>query len=255
LKSNSNSLDKVLAFILICVSTLCAQRVEELVTAGDALDEKHRNSEALSLYLKADGQKPNDAEILRRLSKQYAQLMLDAKSASEKRQLGEKGLDAAQRAVTANPNNTQTHLSLAIFYGRIALDEPARRKVEMSSLIRQEAETAARLDPKNDYAWHVLGRWNYELANFNPFLKALAQAIYGKLPDASNEKAVEYFSKAIALQPRRVAHHLELGRAYLALGEKQKARAQFNKGLPLPSTEKDDDDNKQRARATLEQLQ
>jgi hypothetical protein len=75
---------KALAFILICVSTLCAQRVEELVTAGDALDEKNRNSEALSLYLKADAQKPNDAEILRRLSKQYAQLMLDAKSASEK---------------------------------------------------------------------------------------------------------------------------------------------------------------------------
>lgn len=174
--------------------------------------------------------------------------MLDAKSASEKRQLGEKALDAAQRAVTANPNNTQTHLSLAIVYGRIALDEPARRKVEMSRLIRQEAETAAHLDPKNDYAWHVLGRWNYELANFNPFLKALAQAIYGKLPDASNEKAVEYFSKSIALQPRRVAHHLELGRAYLALGEKQKARAQFNKGLSVPSTEKDDDDNKQRAR-------
>lgn len=95
--------------------------------------------------------------------------MLDAKSASEKRQLGEKALDAAQRAVTANPNNTQTHLSLAIVYGRIALDEPARRKVEMSRLIRQEAETAAHLDPKNDYAWHVLGRWNYELANFNPF--------------------------------------------------------------------------------------
>ena len=115
----------------------------------------------------------------------------------------------------------------------------------MSRLIRQEAETAARLDPKNDYAWHVLGRWNYELANFNPFLKALAQAIYGKLPDASNEKAVEYFSKAIALQPRRVAHHLELGRAYLALGEKQKAREKFNKGLSLTSTEKDDDNNKQ----------
>ena len=78
--------------------------------------------------------------------------------------------------------------------------------------------------------------------------------IYGKLPDASNEKAVEYFTRAIVLQPRRAAHHLELGRAYLALGEMQKARDQFNKGLSLPSTEKDDDDNKQRARTTLEQL-
>ena len=47
------------------------------------------------------------------------------------------------------------------------------------------------------------------------------------------------------------AHHLELGRAYLALGEKQKARDEFKLGLSLPSAEKDDDNNKQRARATL----
>jgi tetratricopeptide (TPR) repeat protein len=246
---------KVFASLFFCVSTLCAQVVGELVTAGDALDRRNLNSEALSAYLKADAQKPNDAEILWRLSKQYAQLMLDAKSDSERGRLGQKALDAAQRAVAADPNNAQAHLALAIVYGRIALNEPPRRKVEMSSLIRQEGETAARLDPKNDNAWYVLGRWNYEIANFNPVLKALAQAIYGKLPDASNEKAVDYFTRAIVLQPQRAAHHLELGRAYLALAEKQKARDEFNKGLSLPSTEKDDDDNKQRARATLKQLQ
>ena len=246
---------KVLASFLICVSTLCAQGVDEVLTEGDALDEKNRNSEALSVYLKADAQEPNDARVLRRVSKQYSQLMLDAKSAGEKRQLGEKALDAAQRAVTANPNDSQAHLALAVAYGRIALDQPARRKVETSRLVRQEAETAARLDPKNDYAWHVLGRWNYELANFNPILKALARAIYGNLPDASNEKAVECFNKAIALQPRRASHHLELGRAYLALGDKQKARDEFNEGLSLPSAEKDDENNKQRARAALNQLQ
>ena len=233
---------KVLASFLICVSTLCAQGVDEVLTEGDALDEKNRNSEALSVYLKADAQEPNDARVLRRVSKQYSQLMLDAKSAGEKRQLGEKALDAAQRAVTANPNDSQAHLALAVAYGRIALDQPARRKIETSRLVR-------------NYAWHVLGRWNYELANFNPILKALARAIYGNLPDASNEKAVECFNKAIALQPRRASHHLELGRAYLALGDKQKARDEFNEGLSLPSAEKDDENNKQRARAALNQLQ
>ena len=242
------------ASLFVCVSALCAQGVEELVNAGDALDGRNRNSEALSLYLRADAQEPNDAEILRRLSKQYAQLMLDARSASEERQLGEKALDAAKRAVAASPNNSQAHLSLAIAYGRIALGEPARRKIEMSKLIKQEAETAVRLDPKNDNAWHVLGRWNYEVANFNPILKAIAQAVYGRLPDASNEKAVEYFGKAIALHPRRVAHHFELGRAYLALGKQQDAREEFDTGLSLPSSEKSDDNNKQRARATLKQL-
>ena len=75
---------KVLASLLICASTLYAQSVDELLTSGDALDEKNRNSEALSVYLKADAQEPNDAKVLRRVSKQYSQLMLDAKSADEK---------------------------------------------------------------------------------------------------------------------------------------------------------------------------
>ena len=244
---------KVFAFLLLVASTLHAQ-VPELITAGDALDQQNRNSEALALYIKADAKKPNDSEMLRRISNQYAQLMLDATSSSERAELGRSTLDAARRAVAADPNNARAHLSLAIVYGRIAFNEPPRRKIEMSRLIKQEAEIAARLDPKNDYAWHVLGRWNYEIANFNPVLKALAEAIYGKFPNASNEKAVECFQRAIVIQPRRVIHHLELGRAYLALGEKQKAGDELNKGLSLPPIDKDDDDNKQRARATLKQL-
>jgi tetratricopeptide (TPR) repeat protein len=245
---------RVLALFLCAVATLQAQSVSDLITAGDALDAKNKNSEALALYLQADASNPNDAEILRRISKQYNQLMLDAKTSTERTDLGQKALDAAKRAVAADPNNAQAHLSLAIVYGRIALNEAPRRKVELSRIIKQEAETAARLDPKSDYAWYVLGRWNYEIANFNPVLKALAQAVYGRLPDASNEKAVEYFQKAIALQPRRVIHHLELGRAYLAVGQTQKARDELSTGLALPSTDKDDDEDKQRARATLKKL-
>ena len=244
---------KAFALLFLVALTCHAESIEELVAAGDALDKKNKNAEALSFYLKADPQKPNDAEILWRVSKQYSQLMVDAKSAERKR-LGQLALAAAQRAVAADSANAQAHLSLAIAYGRIALNESPRRKIEMSKLIRQEAEAAARLDPKNDYAWHVLGRWNYEIANFNPLLKALAQTIYGQLPNASNEKAVEYFGRAIALQPRRVAHHLELGRAYLALGDKEKARDEFNKGISLPSVERDDEENKVRARSTLKQL-
>ena len=172
---------KVFTFLLLVASTLHAQ-VPELITAGDALDQQNRNSEALALYIKADAKRPNDSEILRRISKQYAQLMLDATSSSERAELGRSALDGARRAVAADPNNAQAHLSLATVYGRIAFIEPPRRKIEMSRLIKQEAEIAARLDPKNDYAWHVLGRWNYEIANFNPVLKALARQSTGNSP-------------------------------------------------------------------------
>jgi len=246
---------RLAALLMAALPTMMwSQSVPDLIRQSDAFDAKNRNAEALAVIQQADQLAPGNAEILYRLAKQKSQLSQEAKSAAERKKLGAEALEAAQSAATAAPKNAQTHLTLAIVYGRLAQDEPARRKIELSRLIRDEAETAARLDPREDYAWHVLGRWNYEMANFNAVLKALAQAIFGKFPDASNEKAVEYLEKAVALRPDRVVHQIELGRAYLAIGEKDKARSALEKGLSLPSAAKDDNETKERGRKALSQL-
>ncbi len=232
-----------------------AQSAGELLRSGDALDARHRNQEALAIYLKADAIQPDDAEILRRIAKQYSQQVVSESRSPENKELARKALDFALRAVKCDPDNANARLSLAICYGKAAFLEGARRRIEMSRMIRDEAEAALRLDPGSDYAWHVLGRWNYELANFNAALRFLAETVYGKLPDASNERAAECFEKAVAIQPGRVIHHVELGRTYAALGRKQEALAELNKGLALPSREKDDNESKDRARKALAALQ
>ncbi|MGA7391306.1 MAG: hypothetical protein WBL40_14465 [Terrimicrobiaceae bacterium] len=96
---------KAFLFLFSCVSILGAQGVDELIAEGDALDRKNKNFEAVAFYLKADSQKPGEARILWRISKQYAQLMMDAKSASGRMRLGQKALDAAQGAVSADPED------------------------------------------------------------------------------------------------------------------------------------------------------
>ena len=43
--------------------------------------------------------------------------------------------------------------------------------------------------------------------------------IYGQLPDASYQESVNYFKKAVELNPNRLANHIGLGRAqYAAMG-------------------------------------
>lgn len=245
-------------FLLAALGTALsaqAQSAGDLLRAGDALDANGRNKEAVEIYLKADSLRPNDAEILRRIAEQYSQQMVNESRSPENRELARKALDYAQRAVKSDPVNAKARLALAICYGKAAFIESARRRIEMAALIREEAEAAIRLDPKLDYAWHVLGRWNYELANFNAALRFLAEAIYGKFPDASNARAAECFEKAIAIQPDRVIHHVELGRTYAALGRKQEALSELKKGMSLRSREKDDDESKGRARKALAALQ
>ena len=231
-----------------------AQSAGDLLRAGDELDAKRRYQEAVEIFLKADALQPNDAEILRRIAKEYSEQMASESRSPENKELARKALDYARCAVKSDPGNANARLSLAICYGKAAFIESARRRIEMAHLIREEAEAAVRLDPKLDYAWHVLGRWNYELANFNAALRFLAETIYGKFPDASNEQAAECFEKAVAIRPERVIHHVELGRTYAALGRRQEALAELNKGLRLPSREKDDSESKDRARKAIAAL-
>jgi len=231
-----------------------AGSVADLIKRGDALEAEGKYSAARAVFVEADAAQPNDAEILRRIAKEYSQQMVAESKSAENRTLGEKALDYAKRAKAADPRNANARLCLAISYGKVAFLESARTKVKYSRLIKEEADAAVRLDPSLDYGWHVLGRWNYELANFNAALRFLAQAIYGKFPDASNERAVECFQMAIAINPNRVIHHVELGRVYAAMGRKEEARAELKKGLSLPSREKDDDESKDRARRALADL-
>ena len=110
------------------------------------------------------------------------------------------------------------------------------------------------IDPRNDNAWHILGRWNRVLAEISGAKRFLAGMIYGQLPKGSYEEAERDIKKAIDINPKRLMHYVELGRIYADMGRKEEARELINKGLGMPDTEKDDPETKQRGRETLAKL-
>jgi len=224
------------------------------IAKGDLCDEQLKTSEALAAYLEAEKLGGKDADLLRKISREYSLSAVDVKSKDEQRALAERGLDYAKRAVAADAGNAMAQLALAIYYGRVAPYLDNKTKIAYSKLVKEHAEKAVKLDPSIDYAYHVLGAWNYEIASLNPVLRALAKLIYGAIPPGSYEDAVKNFKRAIELAPQRVAHHIELGRTYAAMGQVDLARAEINKGLALPSREKDDPGTKERGRAALAKL-
>ncbi|MEO6846101.1 MAG: hypothetical protein ABI443_02100 [Chthoniobacterales bacterium] len=239
---------------LLAASLLHAQTPDALIEKGDQMDKALKNADALQDYLEADKLHPNDSHTLNLISREYALLMADAVTHPQKADFAKKALDYAERAKAANPNNAKARLGLAICYGRVAYLEPPKKRIEFAKKIQEEAEASLKLDPTDDYAWHVLGRWNYEIANLNPVMAFIVAKLYGKFPDASNAKAIEYFQKAIAINPNRLIHHAELGRAYAAAGNKIEARKELELALHMPSKEKDDEETKERTRGALKQL-
>jgi tetratricopeptide (TPR) repeat protein len=242
------------AALVLTTGALCAESVDELLRKGDVYDQKLQPGEALKCYLPAEKADADNVRILTRIARQYRHLMADAKSKDEKLRLGKLSLVYAQRAAALAPNDCEAQLSPAISYGKMLPILGAKEQVDASPRIKVAVDKALALDPRNDSAWHILGRWNRVLADIGPLKRTLAGALYGKLPAGSLPEAERCLNKAIAIDPTRLMHYIELGRIYAQEGRKEEARRQINKGLAMPNVEKDDPESKALGREALEKL-
>ena len=217
-----------------------AETADALMAKGDAFDERLQANEALQFFLPAEKLEPNNAELLVRIARQYRHLMSDTSSKKEKLRLGNISLGFAQRAAALAPKDAEAQLSPAISYGKMLPFMKSKDQVDASPKIKEAVDRTLQLNPKSDTAWHILGRWNRVLADINPLKRLLAGALYGNLPVTTHEAAEKCLLKAIALNPNRLMHYIELGRIYSAMGRKEEARKVIEKGLAMPNKEKDD---------------
>lgn len=244
----------VVASLVFSVSALRAQSPDALIRKADVLDTNLHAEEALNLYLEAAKAKPNDADLCVRIARQYRHLMADASSKDEKLRLGGLALNYSQQAATCGPNDSDAQLDAAITYGKMISLQSNKEQVKDSKLIRAAAEKAIKLNPKNDTAWYILGRWHRSVAGMSAAKRSMAGMLYGALPPASNAHAVNYLQTAIALNPKRLMHYIELGCVYAQMGQAADARKYLEKGLAMPCREKDDEDLKEQGRKALQSL-
>lgn len=245
---------RLLALTLWAVPLLHGANADELVREANAAEIGLDPRQALEFLLHADQLRPGDASILQKIARQYSDLVVEQPNRDEKKRYAQMALDYAQRALAINPRDPVNVLSLAVCHGKLALYSDTRNKVSYSRLVRDEAETALALDPNYAWAHHVLGRWHCEVATLNAASRLFVKLFYGDLPAASIAEGIRQLERACELEPTELNHWLELGFAYLAADEKEKARAQWMRGLAMPSRGIHDEPAKQRAREALAKL-
>jgi tetratricopeptide (TPR) repeat protein len=247
---------RLLCAVFFCLSVIAtrAEDIDALIAKGDQFDKQFRAKEALEDYLPANKLEPSNVHVLVCIARQYRHLMSDTSSKQEKLRLGNISLEFAGRAATLAPNNAEAQLSPAISYGKMLPYMGSKDQVDASPRIKTAVDRALRLDPTNDIAWHILGRWNRVLANINVVKRILAKALYGDLPVTTNEAAEKCLLKAIAINPNRLMHYIELGRIYAQMGRKEEARKYIQKGLAMPNKDHDDPEMKEIGRQTLQKL-
>ncbi|MFN0054937.1 MAG: hypothetical protein ACKV0T_22430 [Planctomycetales bacterium] len=242
------------AALLLTCQAGGAQSVSALMAKGDIADAAFRPGEALESYLPAEKLDPKNVPLLLRIARQYRHLMSDTGNAQEQLRLGGIALNYGEKSAMLAPMNSEAQLCQAITYGKMLPFQGKKEQVAATPRIKGAVDRALKLDPRNDSAWHVLGRWHQSLANVGGLKRKVGELIYGTLPAGTNAQSIACFENAIKINPRRLRHYIEEGRTYVQMGDHVNARRLLKKGLAMPNTEKDDPETKLRGREALAQL-
>jgi len=132
----------------------------------------------------------------------------------------------ARAAVAANPQGVQGHFALARALGRRALSLGVRERAKYGVEVREEAIAALVIDPRHAGALHVLGVWNHQVMQLSALQRLVAKTILGArvFGKASWQEAVSSLEDAVAIEPDRIVHRLDLARVYIARKRNAEAR-------------------------------
>jgi len=207
-----------------------AQGVTDHMAAGDRLYATRDALGALREYELAIAVNPVNYDALYKASRSAVDLGEFEPAAAERTALFGRGRTHAQAAVAVNPRGADGHFVLALATGRAALAVGSRERVNYGKIVRNEALAALAIAPDHAGALHIMGMWNAEVMRLPAVLRFIARTFLGGkvFSEASWEQAERYLARAVAAEPNRIVHHLDLGMILRDRGDTEGARAQFD---------------------------
>ncbi len=232
------------------------QDVPAVIDLADRDRAAFNASSALNRYEAALAGAPSNYELLWRAAREASDLGEAAPDVPKRSELYRRAEGYARRAVASNTAGADGHFMLAVALGRTALTLGSRDRVRYAAEIRAEALSAVKVDPRHAGALHVLGVWNAEVMRLNSFARFAARNFLGgKVFDqASWPEAIRYLEAAVAADPDRITHKLDLAEIYADTGDKPKARASCETVARMPSVEFNDARYKQSCERLIAKL-
>ncbi len=155
-------------------------------------------------------------------------LLAELEPKEKQLELYERASTSAKRCIELDSAIAEGHFQLARALGKIALFKGVFKSAGLAKQVKKEAEKALALDPRHDGAMHLLGRWHREVAQKPKFLRAPMG-----LGAADKKVGLEYFERAIELNPELINHHLEYGISLYDLDRNDLAIKEFERCLEL----------------------
>lgn len=241
----------ILCIALICFFKVSAQDIALLTRDANRLEALPDENAAFQKFKEILKIQPLNIYALSKCSELCSRI---GKRQQDKKVMSdyyEAAITYAAIALKLDPNNSEANCVMAIALGRSTLNKGGKEKIANAKEIKRFVDLAIKNDPQNFKAWHVLGRWNYELSNLNMIERTAAKILYGTLPIASLKLAILAFEKTNSITSGFILNYLELAKAYNKNDETRKAIATLNKMLQMPNHTEDDPSIKEEARRLL----
>jgi tetratricopeptide (TPR) repeat protein len=246
---------KLLLVFLISILTFlnpAAQDIDSIIKEADRLEAMPDEKAALAKFKEALRLKPIHLHALSKSSELCSRIGQRQTNAALRDDYYKAAKTYAATALMIDSTNSEANTSMAIMLGRSTLTKSGKEKVVSAKDLKKYVEVAIKNNPNNFLAWHVLGRWHYEISNLNVVERAAVKVFYGGFPPSSLKEGIKAFEKAQSLTPGFILNYLELAKAYNRNNQKDKAKSLLAVMLLLPNHTEDDPAIKETGKKLLE---
>jgi tetratricopeptide (TPR) repeat protein len=139
------------------------------------------------------------------------------------------------------PSDEDGYAYLAYSLGSIIKNAPFYKKASLTKEVKIAATKALQINPNNSVALFISGMINRQASEISGIQRTMAKQMMGDvIEDASFEKAVLYFRKAVEQDSNNIQYLYELAKTYEDMGQTTLAYDIYKKILKLePKNEKD----------------
>ncbi|XP_055592858.1 regulator of microtubule dynamics protein 1-like [Uranotaenia lowii] len=225
---------------------------EELKLADELFDDAKYQDTVYFLEKLSD---KNSVEVQWRFARAVFFVSKQIQDGDQKEKLVREAFDYACKALELDDANFGANK----WYGAILSEKSnfdgMTERIKQLDNVKKHFSKAKDANPEDPGIWHMLGQFNFKLSEVNWVTRKLINSIAPNPPTASYEEALECFEKAENMKPGFYSQNqLFLGKTYLALKQKDKAREWFQKASEVEVRSEDDRVCRQEASEALKKL-
>ncbi|MFT2007839.1 tetratricopeptide repeat protein [Pontibacter sp. 13R65] len=227
---------------------------EQLMQRAEFLLNNYKETEALRIYEEVLALSADNFEALCKASLLHNRIG-DRYSANDTRQMEHfsKAKDLATRAHGLNPTDAETNYLMALSMSNLATVLGPKQRLEMTNQVKNYLDAALACRSDHAGAWHLMGRWQYKMANLNFAEIAASKMFFGGIAEkTTNSDAIQSLQKAIAISPQNIRYYYDLATIYQEMKEKEACVNVLKEALTVNMETKEEYELSRRCKIMLE---